>query len=333
MRLLFLIFFLFNSKFYFCQNRIYSKIDSLETEQQVQNFVRTSIKKDSAFAKFELRKISDFNTHTVSDLIKKTADSLKINKNFYKGDFDNNGFTDLIIIGDDGSCSGMKPLENGGYESYSCDFSVLCILDLGDRFMVKNLQQNHQDEVIPYISKINNRDYIKVFYEESNFDSFGFMNKISSKILSFKFDDFIEYNPNVKHLDVQRIIFETSGCFGTCPIFKLEISKFGNAKFIAESYNFSERYSRKPEGTFITFLNFISLQELFGILDYISFSDLKNDYAVHWTDDQTSTLTIIYDDGKIKSIRDYGLVGTYGLKLLYKKLFDLRFNQNWKKMK
>jgi len=333
MRLLFLIFFLFINEFYFCQNRIYSKIDSLESEQQVQNFVRTSIKKDSAFAKFELRKIYDFNTHTVSDLIKKTADSLKINKNFYKGDFDNNGFTDLIIIGDDGSCSGMKPLENGEYESYSCDFSVLCILDLGDRFLVKNLQQNHQDEVIPYISKINNRDYIKVFYEESNFDSFGFINKISNKILSFKFDDFIEYNPNVKNHDVQRIIFETSGCFGTCPIFKLEISKFGNAKFIAESYNFSKKYSRKPEGTFITFLNFISLQELFGILDYISFSDLKNDYAVHWTDDQTSTLTIIYDDGKIKSIRDYGLVGTYGLKLLYKKLFDLRFNQNWKKMK
>ena len=99
MRLLFLIFFLFINEFYFCQNRIYSKIDSLESEQQVQNFVRTSIKKDSAFAKFELRKISDFNTHTVSDLIKKTADSLKINKNFYLiRNFTNKFFFYIIII-------------------------------------------------------------------------------------------------------------------------------------------------------------------------------------------------------------------------------------------
>ena len=136
--------------------------------------------------------------------------------------------------------------------------------------------------------------------------------------------------------NIKKIQFSTSGCFGECPVFNLDLNKNDVSKFHAEWYNFKKSKNikfKKEDKKFKTIISKIDFQQIEDILNYINFSELSKDYSVNWTDDQTSTLTIIYDDGKIKSIRDYGLVGTYGLKLLYKKLFDLRFNQNWKKMK
>lgn len=49
------------------------------------------------------------------------------------------------------------------------------------------------------------------------------------------------------------------------------------------------------------------------------------------TDDQTSSLKITFNNGNIKTISDYGMIGTYGLKILYGKLAELRFNQKWQK--
>ena len=68
------------------------------------------------------------------------------------------------------------------------------------------------------------------------------------------------------------------------------------------------------------------------LLAYIDFPQLENNYSVNWTDDQTVELKIIYSSGKIKTISDYGASGSYGLKKVYKLLFDLRQNQNWKKI-
>jgi len=48
--------------------------------------------------------------------------------------------------------------------------------------------------------------------------------------------------------------------------------------------------------------------------------ELKNNYSVNWTDDQTSTLTIIFKDHSRKVIRDYGMQGTFGLSAMYTKL-------------
>ncbi|WP_419487875.1 hypothetical protein [Chryseobacterium bernardetii] len=75
--------------------------------------------------------------------------------------------------------------------------------------------------------------------------------------------------------------------------------------------------------------DFNTIEEL---LNYINFSKLKDFYSVSSTDNPTSELTITYGNGKTKKIQDYGLAGTYGLKKLYDLLFDLRFNQDWKRI-
>lgn len=133
-------------------------------------------------------------------------------------------------------------------------------------------------------------------------------------------------------------------CYGTCPVFTLKLNKSGSSEFIAENYIFfkhddpdfekkSQKAFEKGEGTFKTGIKKADFQNLENLLNYINFPEFRENYAVNWTDSQTATLVITYDDGKIKKVKDYGLSGTYGLKRLYTLLFDMRFNQDWKKEK
>ena len=47
------------------------------------------------------------------------------------------------------------------------------------------------------------------------------------------------------------------------------------------------------------------------------------------TDRPSCNLTITYNQGKKKTIHDYGKKGTFGLQKLYKMISRLRTNQNW----
>lgn len=316
------------SQFYFSQSGILSKIDSLTTDTEVQNFIRSCSKtKEDYLSQFELKAIQDFNDNELSKKMRETADSLGITKSFYKGDFNHDGRTDLIFIGDDKSCRNL------------CEISTKVIFDLGNDYTSRNLQPNHSYSVIPKIERLNGKDFITVVFEQYSLISKPI---IISKTLDYKFDDFVEYNLSPSVYSIQKIEYYTGTCFGTCPVFTLKINRNENSKFIAKSFNFIDKnnaksadyfYENKDEGSFETKISFEKFSEIEEHLNYINFSNLKDHYSVNWTDDQTSTLFITYNNGEIKTIKDYGLVGTYGLKLLYKKLFDLRFNQDWKKVK
>lgn len=346
-KLFLLSLFLF-SQFCFGQ-KVVSTIDLLQTEADVQNFVRSCSKsKEDYLSSFELKTIGSFNEnyYHISEKLKKTADSLGIDKSFYKGDFDHNGRNDLIFIGDDKSCQGMSPDTK---ESFSCNSSVKVIFDMGNDYIIKNLLPNHFDFIVPVVTKIDNKDYISVFLEEQTIDpdsnDYRYISTIIHKTLDYKtFNSFIEYNPDPKDYSIQKIVYETGMCFGTCPMFKLELNKNGKSTFIAKVYNFIDHNDpkaeikamkkfKKGEGTFEATIKESDFQNIENLLNYIDFPELKNEYSVNWTDDHSSLLTITYNNGQVKKIDDYGLVGTYGLKKLYNILFDLRFSQNWKKIK
>lgn len=332
------------SQFCFSQSGILSKIDNLKTETEVQDFIRSRSKtKEDYLAEFELKTIQSFDEnsyHEVNKEIKKAADSLGITKSFYKGDFDHNGKTDLIFIGDNHSCNGFSPSSKG---SYSCDSSVNIFLENNGDYILKSLKPNFHDFVAPTVTTLNGKQYLKILSTEVEEDTLSsqlkFNQRIVSRVLDYTFDSFIEYNPEPKKHQIEKIVYETGMCYGTCPMFKLELNADKISTFFAELYNFSEkipkgkREMKKGEGRFETKISTETFDELTDILNYIDFPNLKNDYAVHWTDDHSSVLTVYYEGGKVKKIDDYGLSGTYGLKLLYKKLFELRFNQDWKKVK
>ncbi|MDQ1163067.1 hypothetical protein QE422_003435 [Chryseobacterium sp. SORGH_AS 447] len=336
------------SQLCFSQGRALSKIDSLRTDSEVESFVRNS-KFDTSdrYSKFILKTIQSFTgTSTdITDRLKRAADSLGVTKSFYKGDFDHNGLTDLIFIGDDQSCQGVS---SDTHETYSYDSSINLLLDFGKHYKLTSVNPTYFDFAVPVVLNIDGKDYLKVITEEIEedlySDRYATTHKLVSKILDYQFDGLVEYNSNPSHHYIQKIEFTTGMCYGTCPVFTLKLNKSGLSKFIAENYNFfksndpdfekkSHKAFKKGEGNFETKIKEADLQNLENLLNYLNFAELQDNYAVHWTDDQSVILTITYDNGKTKSIKDYGLSGTYGLKRLYQILFDIRFNQDWKKVK
>ncbi|GEN77393.1 DUF6438 domain-containing protein [Chryseobacterium hagamense] len=347
-RKIFLFILILISLLCFSQGKAPSTIDGLRTDSEVESFVRNNTFGTSdRYSRFILKPVQRFtgNTTGISDKLKKVADSLGVTKSFYKGDFDHNGLTDLVFIGDDQSCQGIS---SDTKEPYSCDSSINLILDLGKHYTLTSVNPTYFNFAIPLVITIDGKDYLKVITEENEEDPYSDQyetaHKLVSKILDYQFDGLVEYNPTPSHHSIQKIEFKTDMCFGTCPVFTLKLNTSGLSEFMAENYNFfkdgdpdfekkSHKAFKKGEGTFKSEINRADFQNLENLLNYLNFTELKEHYAVNWTDSQTADLIITYDNGKIKKIKDYGLSGTYGLKRLYNLLFDMRFNQDWKKVK
>ncbi|MEN2400178.1 DUF6438 domain-containing protein [Flavobacterium sp. MC2016-06] len=190
-----------------------------------------------------------------------------------------------------------------------------------------------EELIVPNVEYINSQPFL-VIHKEKLVDWKKKIYSESKAILTFKFGDFIEYNENPKKNKISTIEFSTSGCFGTCPVYKLTLNRDSLSIFNAQYYNFNENIEityGKEEGVFSTTINKIDFDKLEEILNYCDFENLNKEYHVSHTDDQRGNLKITFNDGKVKTISDYGMVGTYGLKMIYEKLAELRFNQKWKK--
>jgi len=332
---------------------ISSKIDSLKSEKEVQAFVNQlkhpfyeqKISEDSIriyrkFEEFELKKISEFKRDCRFDedtLTKKVADSLKINKSFYESDFDNNGFTDLLIIGDGHNCMAMAGCEDGEY--ISCDFSIYSLMNFGNdsinpidlNFITKSLS------LVPKIIETKNGSYVElhkpVDYKIEN----GELRKFGRTIpIIYKYGTFIERNEKKKEYNIESIEFNAQGCVVGCPEFIISIDKNKNGIFNAINYNwFDKDFSQDLEpndidGEYRTQISDKHFKEIYGIINYLDFPNLDNSYSSGATHSSSASLKIKYDNGKVKTINDDGLIGTYGLKRVYDMFYELRFNQEWK---
>ncbi|TGD56677.1 DUF6438 domain-containing protein [Flavobacterium humi] len=288
-----------------------TKIDSLKTTIDVERFI-TSI--DTSIKNFKIQKISDFkDRYSKSDFCKSKADSLKIDKSFYTADFDNNGYTDLLTIMD------------------YYDFTVLVIYgNANHNFKIKPLTRRaFQDCVFPKIIEIDGIAAIDLYHENHDWGNKS-KNQLVKNTLVYQYGDFVEYNPEITKHVIKKIEFKTTGCFGTCPVFNLVIDQNRAAKFDAQMYNRQKENVKEIKGEFSTEIKEKEFNEIVDLLNYIDFPNLKNEYSVPWTDDQSCTLKITYDNGSTKTIYDYGMIGTYGLDRIYGMLYSLRFNQSWK---
>jgi hypothetical protein len=63
--------------------------------------------------------------------------------------------------------------------------------------------------------------------------------------------------------------------------------------------------SKELKGNFQTVIDIESYQEITGLLNYLDFPTLKDDYWVSATDNPSCNLTITYNQGKTKTIRDW----------------------------
>ena len=93
--------------------------DFLRTKLEIEKSVHANSER---FKKFELKKIHDFTPENSAEdsICRRIGDSLKINKDYYKVDFDNNGLIDILMIGDDHNCEESRAI--------SCNFSSLVMM-------------------------------------------------------------------------------------------------------------------------------------------------------------------------------------------------------------
>jgi len=288
--------------------KYHNKIDDISSEKEIETLL---VMIDVRYKNFRVNNPIDykFGFKDKSDTVCRPIDDSLKPKPWVKVDFDGNGYTDLLVIG------------------WRYNNSVLCIMDKGaNNFIIITLtRRSFQDCTFPIVSSIDNNPVILNYYmHEPDWDNRKFTNFLKADTLIFRFGDFVEYKSKPAQHKIEKIEFKTGSCYGTCPIFRLTIQSNRVATLIASKYN-------RQKGKYSTTIDSSHFNQLVGILNYINFETLRNDYSVNWTDAQNCTLKITYNGGKTKFIHDYGLIGTFGLNGTYRILFRLRDNQKWKR--
>ena len=304
-----------------------SKVDSLITSLQVEDYIHSI---DTNYKHFKLQAIDQLKSSfpdNEDSISRELAKKYKIDKTFYKADFDNNGYTDLLVIGDHKYCE---------EKDVTCHYATFVVMNFGkDSIKISDLVIKMDSKPVPQIIKDSiGQPTIVVNYGDRIFEKTGIKHATVAKQLTYKFSSFIEYNSKPVDNNIDKIQFAMSGCYGTCPVFQLAINKDNSAILIAQYYNFSKDRNvtyGQEEGVFKTQLSKADASKIINLLNYIDFKNLNEGYSVMWTDDQTADLKITYANGKVKTVSDYGTSGTYGLKTLYDIFMELRFNQKWEK--
>jgi hypothetical protein len=300
---------------------ILSKIDSLDSEEEVELYIR---KKDTLLSKFELKKFNNFNRgkrfEYNDSILKEVAINKGINESYYKVDIDNNGYTDIVIIGND----------NNFWGDASMNYSTFALMSFqNDSISVHNLiKSSFLSAALP---EFNNENGDFIIHQPKFLDD----NPYSSDTLVYKFNSFIEFNKNPIDNNISKIVLSTGPCLGTCPIFKLSINNIKNGALEAEMYNYKNNRLKDSffkEGEYECIIRDSDFQLLFDIVNYLDFKNLNESYSAPWTDDSGSILEIFYNEGEVKRIVDYGMIGNYGLMRVYNIMYELRFNQDWNKI-
>ena len=125
---------------------------------------------------------------------------------------------------------------------------------------------------------------------------------------------FMEFNEHpMTDFRLEEISVSTTGCYGTCPVFKMKVDSAGHASYTGIEYN-------KEQGEYNGVIPAKEFEHMIAILQYLDPDKLDSNYSVDWMDDQTIFLDIKYN-GKERRISDYGELGTFGLRRLYRLFF------------
>ncbi len=275
-------------------------IDTIQNAEQITDLLT---KTDANYEGFQVSKQLIFK----DNLYQKLADSLHI-KSWYKADFDHNGQTDLMVIGS----SNHHP--------------VLFIFNEDEEYRVQPLLLQKTQNFLFTAVKDNKVQYY--FEKTSKTGKKLKPRKIKHSTLVYMFGDFIEENKKPTKKNIESITYSRLGCFGTCPIYHLSIYADRTVKW--EALKFNKIDNRKMQGIYTSTITQKDYHQIIDLLNYMDFKALNDNYAVNWTDDQTVQLKIVYNNGKTKSISDYGAIGTHELSILYQIFYEVIEDQKWK---
>jgi hypothetical protein len=306
-----LIIFLLNITVVFTQN-----IDKINTFKKTSKFLKRNINKEYTFKEvFDSEKEAD--EEDFIDLVKKI-------------DIDNNGYTDLIV----NAYLPIIIILNNGNENYrELNFKnsnpfrnnapkLDSITEIGnDKVLIFETEIHEYDETEYPNIKIK-RKQKALSYNNKTKKHEWVIRDVKFKIdsLLVKYGELVTYKKNIPKVNkIKELYFSTSGCYGTCPIFEIKLTNNRNLEYNGKGFT-------KHIGKKLLTLDKPDFENLIGLLEYSELKKHKNLYSVNWTDDQTGKLKVIFENGEVKEIEDYGLLGSINLKAIYKKLFEINEN-------
>ncbi len=99
-------------------------------------------------------------------------------------------------------------------------------------------------------------------------------------------------------LAIKRLSLQRSGCFGSCPVYRVQFFRGGKATYKGVSYT-------QRKGTYEGEVGYYGYGLLCSLVERLNLMGMSDDYQAGWTDDETITIEIETKDG-IKTIADYG---------------------------
>ena len=261
--------------------KIYTKVDSISSLPELRQFVKSA---DSSLQTFLCKspKFYGMNSSNKVATLKHRLDSMFPHFSYIKEDFDNNGYTDLVVTG----------------EYYENELRVLAIMNDGkEKYTVIPLNLRHQDDFPTYPKLVyKNRIPTIELYSSYNFAEVS-ENGISKTTLRYKFGAFIDYVKPSKAYEITNIEFKATGCHGRCPIFELNINENAISIFTAKHYNFSKESivdNKGEEGRFETIIRNKNFTELCDILSYLQIKNYRDDYFSGSFHDPSCTLKSLF---------------------------------------
>ena len=292
-------------------------VDSLKTDNDVLKFV---LKVDSNLTYKGESQVTIVPTDTLLKLIKcnDVARQWSV-KAWQKVDFNRDGRTDLFVT----------------LKWYNV-FHVFVVIDKGDNlFKALDLTRGWltgENCQLAWPIKVADKQMLAFYsrtyiYEGKVRDGeWKWRTELKTDTLVYLYDDFIEYNPKVKNYAIRSISINSRPTAWPGLEYTANIQADGKAAYSAFKF-------KSESGYFTGKISTDKLAELKSLLDYIQVKKLKDDYQVQWTDDQTVDYEIVFEDGTVKKINDYGTIGTFGLRRLYSFLLDLRQSEYWEPMR
>lgn len=108
-------------------------------------------------------------------------------------------------------------------------------------------------------------------------------------------------------LPYDSIELDRSGCFGTCPSFRVELFR-GASPDVTGLAIYEGREHAERRGTYESTVSQYRYARLCQLFEHLDFEQLEPSYAAQWTDDQTVTLTVRRADASF-TVSDYGQQG------------------------